>query len=259
MKASDIYLNEEDAAVAKRKAERKVSDPVDKPDRILPAVAKLSEPPQKEEIDARKDVEVDLTVKQEAPGGAPGGGKEPTPEEAAQAKADEEIRAKLDKLAQDAWQKMKAAYDDGETTATLADGTVVKVADGQGKRGPCLSLVMDTVTGKVYYGQNTGRPPVDLSEPLGSRTVDVAAANQAASPAPSNYPTGWSRKAGIPGSHSEVQAASQALAARQGAPMGGLAVYNIRTEDMTQDVAPPMPCCVNCKPILSGARLLSEG
>jgi hypothetical protein len=139
---------------------------------------------------------------------------------------------------------------------TLPDGTVLKVLDST--RGPCLSLVMDTQTGQVFYGQNTGQRPVGLHEPLGSRTQQVTAGTQAASPAPANYPPGWSRKAGIPGSHSEVVASNKALGARPGAEMGDLAIYNVRTEDINQPVAPPMPRCVNCTPITSGARALTD-
>jgi type VI secretion system secreted protein VgrG len=78
MKASDIYLNEEDAGAADRDASVRVSDPVDEPDRILPAVAKLAEPPQTEEIDTREDVQVQLPgTKRQAEDDAPTSSKRP--------------------------------------------------------------------------------------------------------------------------------------------------------------------------------------
>lgn len=170
------------------------------------------------------------------------------------------VRDRLAGLAQDAWSRMRAAHADEERRVTLPDGTRLRVADGDvpGGRGPCLSLVMDMQTGQVFYGQNTGRAPIGLREPLGSRTTAVAAANQSASPAPTNYPAGWSRRAGIPGSHSEVQAANQALAARPGARMEDLAIYNVRTEDMSLARAPEMPRCTNCAPITDGAHALTD-
>ncbi|MCE9670030.1 DUF6531 domain-containing protein [Myxococcus stipitatus] len=168
------------------------------------------------------------------------------------------IREKLAALAQDAWGRMRVAYEAGDRMAILDDGTKLRVGDGARQRGPCLSLVMDTCTGQVFYGQNTGVVPTSLKEPLASRTLKVAADNQALHPAPSNYPEGWSRKAGIPGSHSEVQASSRALEARPGAKLEDLAVYNVRTEDISLETAPEMPRCVNCTPITDGVRALTD-
>jgi RHS repeat-associated protein len=171
---------------------------------------------------------------------------------------DAELTQHLDALAQDAWKKMQDAYDAGEKKATLSDGTVLRVGDGDRQRGPCLSLVMDTVTGEVFYGQNTGREPQGLHEPLASRTDAVTAANQATSPAKPPMPPGWSRSAGIPGSHSEIVASDKALAARPDARMEDLAIYNVRTEDIGQETAPPMRRCKNCAPITDGARALTD-
>jgi hypothetical protein len=114
------------------------------------------------------------------------------------------------------------------------------------------------VTGEVFYGQNTRQQPRNLSEPLPSRANAQAEANQAASPAPEGLPAGWSRREGIPGSHSEVQAVDQALRARPEAGLEDIAIYNVRTEDVGVGQAPTMPRCRNCRAITDGVIPLTD-
>jgi hypothetical protein len=176
---------------------------------------------------------------------------------------DQVLRNHLGGLAEDAYQRMRAADAQGHETATLRDGTVVDVAGkGECARGPCLSLVMDLETGHVYYGQNTGERHSGLPTPLHENATQVAHENQVRSPAPENFGEGWTRLAGYPGSHSEVIAAAQAFQARPGATLPDLAVYNIRTQSLGPGHAEPMTSCMNCTPIMQmdsgrGARPLT--
>ena len=113
-------------------------------------------------------------------------------------------------------------------------------------RGPCLSVVVDTKTGKVYYGQNVGPTPMPgLSEPLQSR-----ASERRALP-----PTAYDiRKDGTPGVHSEVLATDRAV--RDGGKVEDAAIYNTNTKrdigtppptpPKTTPEAKPMTCCPNC-------------
>ncbi|OXJ09798.1 RHS repeat-associated core domain-containing protein [Burkholderia sp. HI2500] len=168
----------------------------------------------------------------------------------------DELRQELGALAQAAWQKMKDANARGDRTVTLDDGTVLKTGDTT--MGPCLSVVKDLTTGAIYYGQNTGKRPRGLRSPLKEQTEKVAIANEEKSPSPYPNNPGWTRNKGIPGSHSEVQAANQALEARPGAQLNELAVYNVRTEMDKADAGEPMPRCDNCKPITDGIIALTD-
>ena len=173
-------------------------------------------------------------------------------------KTDAQLRALLDEPGQAAWGMIRDAHAAGKRKVKLPDGTVLRVGDEYRQRGPALALVVDMKTGRIFYGQNTGRIPKDLSEPLAERTKKVVAANEARSPAPPPQKPGWSRKAGLPGSHAEVLAADKALKNRPGAVIEDLAIYVIRTEDITLERAPFMPRCFNCKPITEGARALTD-
>jgi len=168
--------------------------------------------------------------------------------------SDAELSTHMDGLAQDAWSRMQQAHTNGDRTVTLADGTVLRVTDSG--RGPCLSVVMDTQTGGVFYGQNTGKSATNLAEPLATNTSRVIADHQANHPSP--YQPGWTRSMGYPGSHSEVQAASQALNTRPGSQLSELAIYNVRTENIDTNPAPPMVRCGNCNQITDGARALTD-
>ncbi|KVC77300.1 RHS repeat-associated core domain-containing protein [Burkholderia ubonensis] len=168
----------------------------------------------------------------------------------------DKLRHELGELAQAAWQKMKEANARGDRTVTLDDGTVLKTGDTT--MGPCLSVVKDLTTGAVYYGQNTGKRPRGLRSPLKEETEKVAIDNEGKSPSPYPNNPGWTRNKGIPGSHSEVQAANQALEARPDAQLNELAVYNVRTEIDKADAGDPMPRCDNCKRITEGIVALTD-
>lgn len=169
----------------------------------------------------------------------------------------DELRAEMKGLADAAFKQMKEANERGDRTTTLPDGTVLKTSDSA--MGPCLSVVKDLQSGEVFYGQNTGKQPTNLSPPLQERANNVAAENQAASKAPPGYPEGWSRDKGIPGSHSEVQALDKGMKARPGSQPEDFAVYNVRTQDNSNGKAgDPMPRCDNCKPITDGVLPLSD-
>ena len=192
------------------------------------------------------------------PKGRPNDDEEGTaPRKQSTAQNHDELRAEMKGLADAAFKQMQEANARGDRTTTLPDGTVLKTSDSA--MGPCLSVVKDMKTGDVYYGQNTGKQPSNLSPPLQERANAVAAANQQASKAPAGYPEGWTRDKGIPGSHSEVQALDKGMKARPGAQPDEFAVYNVRTQDNSNGKAgDPMPRCDNCKPITDGILPLSD-
>ncbi len=166
----------------------------------------------------------------------------------------DELKTEMQGLADSAWKKMKAANEAGERTVTLDDGTVLKTSDSG--MGPCLSIVKDLETGEIFYGQNTGKEPADLSPPLQDRTNAVVAANQ---PTPEGMPPGWSRDKGIPGSHSEVQALNQGMKARPDSNPSDFALHNTRTKtNKNGNAGEPMPRCDNCKPITDGVIPLTD-
>jgi type VI secretion system secreted protein VgrG len=198
MKASDIYLNEEDAAVAKHKADKRVSDPVDKPDRILPAVAKLSEPPQKEEIDQRKDVEVDIPI-EDTPGGAPGGKKklpvasQPTPEQLkfgdeipedklCGGRLDEELDKAKDEVKHYAWFK-----PDSGSSYTLATAALTVPQDDGSKKTAIVWACSKTLSKGKHTPAFAGPTPSDTNLAVsggdGTKTLEDAEPDGPDSPA----------------------------------------------------------------------------
>lgn len=113
-------------------------------------------------------------------------------------------------------------------------------------RGPCLSVVVDKETGKVYYGQNVGPRAVPaLSQPLQSRTNE----RNALPPTARDI-----RQDGTPGTHSEVLATDRAV--KDGGKVENMAIYNTNTNGdignppptppKTTPEAKPMKCCPNC-------------
>ena len=121
-------------------------------------------------------------------------------------------------------------------------------------------MAMDLATGQVFYGQNTGKVPRSLSEPLATRSAQRAAELEAGinrNPEGPKMPEGHTRKMGIPGSHSEVHAIDQALKTRPGATLGDVAIYNVRTERWVVP-APEMVRCDNCIRITDGVRALTD-
>jgi hypothetical protein len=137
--------------------------------------------------------------------------------------SDDELRAHLGPLAQAMWQQMQAAYP---RRVRAPDGVMLSTADST--RGPCLSLVMEITTGKVYYRQNTGEPANPkgggrtLQSPLHERTQDRI---DELGKSPDGYKgEGWTRDMGYPGSHSEVQGTNEVLTAMPGTPMENVVI-----------------------------------
>jgi hypothetical protein len=93
---------------------------------------------------------------------------------------------------------------------------------------------MDRQTGGIFFGQNTGIP-ADLHPILQARIGDVQAVPFK----------------GVPGSHSEVNAANAALWARPGATMQDLLIYSLRLRGSTQ--GQPILRCGACAALTAGA------
>jgi RHS repeat-associated protein len=186
----------------------------------------------------------------------------------------EHLKAKADKLMAD----IKKAQEEGHHFVTAPDGTVLDVR--KGKLGPCVSVVYDTKTGNVYYGQNTGERPTNLRQPLQDRADQAARDNVMEHGQMVGYPEkgssveqplGTRPRGGIPGSHSEVNAMDSAMRdrdqQRSDAAVHGqevpppkpddYVVYNQNTSGQSQKAGEGKPCCPDCKKITSGATDVS--
>lgn len=88
---------------------------------------------------------------------------------------------------------------------------------------------MDTKTGDIFFGQNTGIP--DPLHPDLQQLLD-------------DFPGPGAPGKGIPGSHAEINALNQGLFARPGAQIGDFISYNVRLRGAAigQYIAP----CANC-------------
>jgi hypothetical protein len=152
---------------------------------------------------------------------------------------------------------MLAARKAGKSTITLEDGTVLKCSKS-GMR-PCLSVVKDMETGKIFFGQNMGGEPEDFHPQLQKRTDVVVAVRESERPSPSKNPEGWHRDKGTPGRHSEVHALNEGMQERPGSQPSDFAVYNLDTQGQSgRSAGDPMPRCDNCAPITDGIVPLSD-
>jgi RHS repeat-associated protein len=159
------------------------------------------------------------------------------------------IKAAMKKKAEEMLAKMEEARNKKPPQHFIelpGDKPPQRIYTSERGRGPCLSVVVDKETGKVYYGQNIGTEPRGpLNEPLQLRT-------DARNAIP---PTAYDiRKDSTPGTHSEIQATDRALG--DGAKIENTAIYNTNTNgDIGQPPptppkatpdAKPMTCCPNC-------------
>jgi RHS repeat-associated protein len=101
-------------------------------------------------------------------------------------------------------------------------------------RGPVLSGAMNTRTGEVYFGQNTGIPN-PLAPQLRSAIEDFEGPG-----APGK---------GIPGAHSEINAVNQGLFADPSSQISDYLLYNLRLRGALK--GQPIVMCSNCTTILS--------
>jgi hypothetical protein len=99
--------------------------------------------------------------------------------------------------------------------------------------GPVLTGAMDTKTGDIFFGQNTGIPD-PLHELLAQRIEDFEGPGEPYK--------------GTPGEHSEINAVNQGLFARPGGQISDFIVYSVRLRAAAKGQQIPM--CGNCRQIL---------
>ena len=120
-------------------------------------------------------------------------------------------------------------------------------------RGPVLTGVLDTQTGEIFYGLNNGAVPENLHPLLQARLDTYLDATGGVTPL----------KAGIPGSHSEIMALSDALYAREAAAgipvtesdLSSFLLSNRSLIGQTRVIGIP-PRCPNCSAITSGVTVV---
>jgi RHS repeat-associated protein len=100
-------------------------------------------------------------------------------------------------------------------------------------RGPVLSGAMDTRTGDIFFGQNTGIP--DPLAPQLRSAIDEFEGPEAPGK-------------GIPGAHSEINAVNQGLLTNPGSQISDYIFYNVRLRGALQ--GEPIEMCPNCAGIL---------
>ncbi|MCG9768449.1 hypothetical protein L1D59_07485 [Pseudoalteromonas piscicida] len=120
------------------------------------------------------------------------------------------------------------------------------------KRGPMLSALRDNRTGEIFYGQNTGLPPLNEVHPvLQQRLINYEKSTGG------NYPPYLNN----PGDHSEFLALNSALNARTkvGLPTRDLSefvVYNIKLRG--ENVMQSVHRCANCSYLTNGITSYSD-
>jgi hypothetical protein len=115
------------------------------------------------------------------------------------------------------------------------------------ERGPVLTGVLDTRTGRTFFGINQELRPGNLHPLLKRRLEDYLAASGGATPG----------RAGVPGAHSEIVALSRALYEREavmGRPitpkeLSEFVLHNRSLRGPSKLVGIPPPCA-NCEAIL---------
>jgi hypothetical protein len=122
------------------------------------------------------------------------------------------------------------------------------------ERGPVLTGVLDTRTGRTFFGVNLKQPPPDL-HPLLRKSLDAyRTATRGITPA----------RAGVPGAHSEIVALNRALYAREAAfgrpveprELSEFVLHNrsLLGAKKVDGIPPP---CPNCEAVLPpGIRIL---
>jgi RHS repeat-associated protein len=183
--------------------------------------------------------------------------------------SEKQIKAEMEKKAKEMVAAMEAARKakPPQRTIKLPDGTEIKTS--RTARGPCLAVVCDKETGKVYYAQNSNKDH-ELNPPLNQRTKEL----RDAAPPPKERkdgkappPQGSTRNDGTPGRHAEVLATNQALEDRKkkdpSAPPPetvpeDIKIHNVNTNKSKPEASTkPMPCCPNCTHITKGSTPLT--
>lgn len=131
-----------------------------------------------------------------------------------------------------------AAEDSGSQTAALQSAVEQRYAQVVAEqsirqRGPVLSGAMNTKTGDIFFGQNTGIP--DPLHPDLQAALDEFEGPGAAGK-------------GIPGAHSEINAVNEGLLANPGSQIGDYIFYSLRLRGALQ--GEPIEMCSNCASIL---------
>lgn len=112
-----------------------------------------------------------------------------------------------------------------------------------GQRGPVLATIMDTKSGQVFFGQNSGLP-AKLAPELGDRLLAY----------PGDWRSIYSKAA--PGTHAEFVALNDALLARPGAQMSDFMVNTIWLRGSRTGL--PIPRCPHCETLTAGVRYIPE-
>jgi hypothetical protein len=131
-----------------------------------------------------------------------------------------------------------AAAEEGSQAAILRGAVEQQYQDVVGSqsirvRGPVLSGAMDTRTGDIFFGQNTGIPE-PLAPELRSALEDFDGPGAAGK--------------GIPGAHSEINAVNQGLLANPDSQISDYIFYSLRLRGALQ--GEPIEMCPNCAGIL---------
>jgi len=120
------------------------------------------------------------------------------------------------------------------------------------KLGPAVAGVMDTKTGKIYYGINDskGRLPEVMDDLISDRIQNM----------PKNIRDSYIKTKGA-GSHAEVNALNEALLAREGANIDDFMIHVISTKGLGPNIPQagiPMPRCPHCEFITDGVNYFPE-
>jgi YwqJ-like deaminase len=171
------------------------------------------------------------------------------------------LRTELKAVADGIWADIQTAQQQKPKENTITRyGYNVKTNPSRGSdywHGPCLSIAKDLKTGKIYVGQNWGKVVPYIDKLLEDRRVEFIKAGN-----PAFIPYGR----GTAGSHSEIDAVSQALRDRRAGgetpnecTLAEIAIYNLATikyegSPVGSDKVP----CTACAPILRGVIDLTD-
>ncbi|WP_205613594.1 YwqJ-related putative deaminase [Clostridium sporogenes] len=116
--------------------------------------------------------------------------------------------------------------------------------------GPAVAGVLDSETGKYYFGINNieGDVPKEL-HPLIKERIDNM---------PKNILDSYSNRTLGAGSHAEVYALNEALLSNPNAKLDNFMVYVVRSGKKLKPKGLPMPRCPHCEFITDGANYFPE-
>ncbi|WP_152667813.1 YwqJ-related putative deaminase [Aneurinibacillus tyrosinisolvens] len=115
--------------------------------------------------------------------------------------------------------------------------------------GPALAGVLDTKTGKYYFGINAKGPdvPRNLSTEIATRLAEM----------PSDIRDGYI-KTKAPGSHAEIYALNDAFLARPGADPSDFMLHVINAGGKTPTRGMPIPRCPHCEYLTNDVNYFPE-